>query len=513
MPTHRRRSRWSIAILCAAGVCLAGAASSTPAYASVNPERAQEHAVRAAERLARAEERRAARAQLRAERLAARAERRLARSRAHGEHESGQPNAQGQGSNVAPAQDTPAGGDSETPVAPKAGADRRCAVTVAASSRVVTAGETATISGLVSCPADVPAADRKVDIYESQPGVQQAAGTPVSVSAAADGSYSFTSAALDANTLFRVHLGRSGAHTIVKVAPRVTLSMAGASAQASVLAGSSRRTRRERVTFLGTVEPYQANAQVELQVAYASAPDQWRTVAYGHVGQDGSYSIAHGFHTPGATMVRAVAHAGKHKVPAASEALAYDAAQPQNPQLTIFSTPDPVTAGQTVTITGVAAGPAGETVTLLARTPGGPLAPVATATTDGEGKYTFTQAPLQSTYYRVKDSSTASTLLFEPVRLAVLPDAIAASVKVGQPVVFTGALAPAGAGLSVRLERENVSGTGFVPVASAVSDAESHYEISGSFAKAGSYTMRVKVPNDGNHAASASAPFTVEVTE
>jgi hypothetical protein len=516
VPTHRRWSRFSIAILCAASGCFAAAGSSTPAYASIGSERAQEraqeHAVRAAERLARAEERKAARAQLRAERLAARAERRLARRRARGERESAHPQAPGEGSN-APAEGTPAGDESEAPATPTAAALRGCTVTVTASARVVTAGETATITGVVNCPEDVPAAARKVTIYESQPGVQQAAATPVTTaSAAADGSYSFTSEALAANTLFRVHIGRSGAHTMVKVAPRVTLGMAGGSSTTTVLAGSARRTPRERVTFLGTVAPYQAGAQVELQVAYASAPDQWRTVAYGEVGQDGSYSITHGFHTPGQTMVRAVAHAGKHKVAAASETLAYDAAQPQNPKLTIFSTPDPVTAGQTVTITGVAAGGPGQTVSLLARTLGGPATQLATATTDSEGNYTFTQSPLQSTYYRVIDSSTASTLLFEPVRLAVLPDAITEAVKVGQPVTFTGAIVPSGAGLPVRLERENVSGTGFIPVASAVCSEESRYEISSSFAKPGTYTLRVKVPNDGKHAASASAPFTIEVT-
>lgn len=378
---------------------------------------------------------------------------------------------------------------------------------------MITAGETATISGLISCPPDVRAADQRVAIYQSQPGLQQAAASPTTVTAAADGSYSFTSAALSANTLFRVHVGRHGAHTVVKVAPHVTLAMATPSAQTSALADGQRRARRDRVTFVGTVDPYQSGAQVELQVAYASAPDLWRTVAYGRVGEDGSYSIAHSFHTPGETLVRAVAHAGKHKVPAASESLSYDATQPQNPKLTIFSTPDPLTAGQAVTITGAAAGVAGQTVTLMARTPSGPAAQVATTTTDGEGHYSFTQSPLQSTYYRVTDSSTGSTLLAEPVRLSVMPDTIATPAQVGQPFVFTGTIVPATVGVSVRLERENVSGTGFVPVASAISNGESRYEISSSFAKAGTYTMRVKAPNDGKHAASASAPFTVEVTE
>lgn len=515
MPSHRRRTRWSISVLCAAGMCLSGTVVAPAANASTGAERAEaresraaERASRAAERLARAEERRAARAQQKAQRIAARAERRAAR------HHEG---AQGTAGQQTAASESAGSSASETQAPVSEAGGQRCSVTVTASRPVVTAGQTAEISGLVACAQGVQAASQRVTMYETQPGPQAAASTAASTATtapiAADGSYSFTSAALTANTRFHVHVGGRGAQTIVKVAPRVTLAMPQPSTQPALLADSKHVARRGRVTFVGTVAPYQAGALVELQVAYASGPDQWRTVAYGHVADDGSYSIAHNFQTPGETLVRAVAHAGKQKVPAASETLTYEAAQPQNPKLTIIPSSAPLLAGGQLTIKGVASGAANQTVTLLGRSPDGPASVLATTTTDGEGNYTFTQEPLQNTYYRVIDAKATSTSLFEQVRLTVTPDPITTPVLAGQTVSFTGVITPGGSGLTVRLERENLSGTAFTTVTSSTSTDESRYTMSATFAKPGTYTMRVELPYDGEHGASASPPFTVQVTE
>jgi len=196
---------------------------------------------------------------------------------------------------------------------------RGCSVTISTSSQRIVAGETVTISGAVACPNDSSAGSQQLVIAQDQPGSSPpSAATPLST--ASDGSYSFTSAPLSATTVFRVRLGRHGAHVPVRVAPLVTLTGPAASTQASALAGAAQRGRR-RASFTGTVDPYDAGARVGLQLSYPSSPNQWRTVAYGHVSATGSYSIAHNFISSGTMLLRAIAYGSKHKAPAVSQAL------------------------------------------------------------------------------------------------------------------------------------------------------------------------------------------------
>ena len=163
-------------------------------------------------------------------------------------------------------------------------------------------------------------------------------------------------------------------------------------------------------------------------------------------------------------MVRTVVHTGRHNVAAVSEPVSYASPQPQNPQLTIQTSADPISYGQSVTITGVAAGAPSQPVTLLAHTRGGAFAVVASATTDEAGNYTFTQAPLQNTSYRVADAATSSTVVFEAVKSVLVADAgpdtalSAQSVQSGQQLTFSGTPTPAHDGQVVYLERGYANG-------------------------------------------------------
>jgi hypothetical protein len=370
------------------------------------------------------------------------------------------------------------------------------------------AGESVKLSVSVVCPAGLSAADQTVAIYQSQIALHGTDRSPATATTASDGTYSFTSTALSANTVFSAHLGRRGAHLVIKVAPHVTLAGPQAGGRASTLAGPQRRVP-DRATFTGTVDPFQAGALVELQIAYPSAPQQWRTVAYGRVGNDGTYSISHSFGTPGATLVRAVAYAGKSKVPAASEVIFYEAQQPQNPNLTIHASADPTLAGGSLTISGVAAGVANQPITLSARTFDSAAPTITTTSTDGEGNYTFTLTPTENAYLRVTQAASTSTTLLEHVRLAIAPDPVQSAAKTGEQIEFSGSLGPSAAGRPVVLERENGAGTAFVPVAWGTSNSESRYAIPYVLARNGVYTMREKVPGDAKNQASASEPFTV----
>jgi hypothetical protein len=308
-----------------------------------------------------------------------------------------------------------------------------------------------------------------------------------------------------------VLIGHHGARAVVKVAPVVTLSGPSPAAVLSAVSGHTLGARPAKATFIGTVKPGDAEGRVALQVAYAASGEQWRTVSFGSIGTDGSYSLAHRFRTAGQASVRVLVHIRGHNVVAASETLTYEVAQAQNPKLTISSSAAPVSYGQSATISGVAAEAASQTVTLLARTHAGSFAPVATTTSDVNGNYSFPESPTQSTYYRVSAKAVYSTVLYEGVKRALTLDPPPSSAQAGQPVTFTGSITPADEGQTVYAERENASGIGFHIVASATIGATG-YSITHVFANAGSYTMRIRVPGDPALQTATSAPFSFEVT-
>jgi hypothetical protein len=178
-----------------------------------------------------------------------------------------------------------------------------------------------------------------------------------------------------------------------------------------------------------------------------------------------------------------------------------------------MSSADPISDGQPVTISGVAAAGAGQAVTLLARTAGGAFVEAAKATTDGTGHYSFTQTPLQNTAYRVSSAATRSSVLFEGVAEALSLDPAPSAAIAGQQLTFSGTLTPADGGGTVELERQYPSGLAFHAVAAGTLDSTGAiFTITDAFSNVGSYVLRIKVPADAQHQASVSAPFTVHVS-
>jgi hypothetical protein len=493
MHTLLRRSGLPLALLSAAALMPAllapipasaeGAGASE--RSAQRESRELQRASRAEERAARTQERRATREQERAARRAARTQERAAR----------------------PSASRGSGGEA-------AAAAAGCRGTIEATAAHITAGETVTLFGKLTCPAGTSVAKRQVTVDQRAHGAGASSFSTLGVATTEeDGSYKLTPLAFDTNTTFRVRVGNHGARTVVKVAPVVTLSGPSPAAKLSTAGGGrSFGGRSARVTFNGTVTPADDGARVSLQVAYAATGEQWRTVGFADVGADGSYSVAHSFRTAGQASVRVLVHLHKQSLVAASEALTYEVAQAQNPKLTIQSSPAPIAYGQPVTISGTAAEAPAKTVTLLARTGSGDFAPAATATTDASGNYSFTEALSQSTYYRVSDADTRSTVLFVGVRRTLAADPLPSTLPAGQQVTFTGSVTPADEGLPVYAERENASGTGFHIVASASVDGAGTYSIVHAFTNAGSYVMRIRVPGGSTYQATTSAPFSFEVT-
>ena len=460
-----RRSLVRFALPSAAGLSLI-LCLLLPAYsAAQSPTRSEEHAARAEERAASAEQRASARE---AEKAARAAEREAAKL----EHD--------------------------------------CRVGIEASSAHVATGATVTLSGTLTCPLSASAAGQQVDIYERQDG---GALSPVAeTTTEADGSYTLTPPALATNTVFQARVGRHRARVAVKVAPTVTLAIVPAGAQASAAGATSQTRIRTRTTFTGAVSPAVDGALVALQVADATADGRWQSVAYSHVNAAGEYAIVHAFKAPGQASVRTIVHLGRHYAPAISEALVYEVPQPQSPQLSIEASADPLLYGQSVTISGVAAGAASQTVTLFARSGAGAFAEVTKATTGAGGEYTFSEAPLQSTYYRVSDATAQSTTLFDGVGFALTSEPAPSSVHAGQPLALSGTLSPATAGQVVYLESEYPSGVGFHVIASGTVGSASEYTIEHAFANPGTVVLRVRAPGADQLQEGAGAPFTISVT-
>jgi hypothetical protein len=483
---------------------------------ALRAEREQERAVRAEERANRAQERRASRAAERAARKATREDERAARRSArHGGEAQQNVTADG----TAPGSETEGGTTPTGPTAPaqpstpaSANDLKHCSASIESSSSLITAGDTVTIFGKLTCPSGVTVGERLLTVSEGQQGALAAALTVLGTATAeADGSYKISSLALSTNTTFRVRVGNRGAHVVVKVAPLVTLSGPSPAATLSTVGGHTPGAHPARVTFSGTVKPGDAGGRVSLQVAYAESGEQWHTVAFANVEADGSYSFAHRFRTAGQASVRVLAHMRGHHVVAASEPLTYEVIQPQNPKLTINSSAAPLAYGQATTISGVAAEAPNQTVTLLAHTHAGNFAPVTTTTTDVNGNYSFAaQAPTESTYYRVSIAKTLSTTLYEGVKRTLTLDPLPTATQAGQPVTFTGTVTPADEGQTVYAERQNASGIGFHIVASATIGATG-FSFAHVFTNAGSYTMRIRVPGDPALQTTISAPFSFEV--
>ena len=224
-----------------------------------------------------------------------------------------------------------------------------------------------------------------------------------------------------------------GAHANVKVGPLVELS--GPPAEAAAAGGRGARGARQQWTFSGSVDPAVSGARVVLQREYPAEQERWHTFAVGVVGADGRFAIVHALPARGAVSVRAVAHI-KGDLAAASEPLSFTITATQNPQLTIAASSAAVSSGQPVTISGVDAGAAGQQVTLLARTAGGPFVALADDTAGAGGEYTFTTTPTQRTQYRVTSAAEQSSILLEGFKYLLTAEPAPTTIAAGARLAF-----------------------------------------------------------------------------
>jgi hypothetical protein len=384
---------------------------------------------------------------------------------------------------------------------------------------LITAGEPVTVFGNLTC-GNTSSSGVPVTIYSrpARAGARRFGATTFTgtTSTAAGGAYAFTPPAPTINTiLYAIAAGVRSPSKLVKVAPQV--SMEGPPGTQLFTGGGKKNRGLNQVKFSGKVNPFEPGELVALQRESSTANEEWHRIDLGVVNAKGEYTITHTFAAPGDANLRVVAHPGRFNTPGASAPLSYVINQRQNPALTINASADPISYGQSVTISGVVAGAAAkQPLTLLARHNGGPLTPIAKGETESGGSYKFTQMPLQNTAYRVSSSTVSSAVLFEGVKYVLSAAPTTTTVRAGQPVTVTGKVTPGHIGQVVHLLRQNASKIGFhvvdEGVVTGVSGNEGTFTINHAFFGPGPAVLRVGIPGNPELQGVGSALFNVEVT-
>ncbi len=391
--------------------------------------------------------------------------------------------------------------------APSAG----CRVKLNVAPHLITSGESALAYGQLTCAVPASEQGQAVTLYQRSVGTP--GYTPAGTTTTDEhGFYELTASSITTNSAFYVTAGGAqSANRLVRVAAQVTLS---GPTEGSQILTALKTGRRNHVTFTGSVSPSDTGAIVVLQRQNSITGNDWHRIQVGVVQAGGTFSLTHDFVVAGPANIRVLVRGNRRNAPSASNVLSYEITQAQNPRLTILSSTNPISFGQSTTISGVAAGAPNMPVTLLARTARhGGFSPVAQTTTDGSGNYTFpTQSPVASTFYRVTGAGKSSTVLYEGVKDVLTAQVSATTIPAGQAIAFSGAVTPDHTGHVIYLERQNASGTSFHVVEVAVIGAGSTYTITHTIYTVGTSVYRVKVPGDPQNGATVSPNFTITTT-
>ncbi len=400
-------------------------------------------------------------------------------------------------------------------------ATRPCHVRLETPKAPVPSGEAVTIKGTLVCPKAVSPAGHAVTLFEQsapKPGFAAVA----TATTEATGAFQAVTPALSTNSVFyAVAEGAQSARRTIRVSAPITSGTPTPPDGAQLFtAGGRGLSKHNAVTFAGEVSEADAGATVVLQRENSAGNEDWRAIDRAIVAADGKYAIVHHFRVPGEANIRVVVHPRKINAPAATSPVSYEISQAQNPALTIETSADPTPFDQPVTIKGVVAGAAAKTpVTLLARTSGGPFAPVASAVTGDQGAYEFAkQTPLKNTAYKVATASTQSAVLFQGVKYALTVSPAVGTIAAGQPVTFSGAVLPALVGHVVYLERQGALRLGWRVIDVGTVSAPSNpmeaapFSIVHAFRTPGTARLRVKIPGDPGNQGAAGAPFELTVT-
>jgi hypothetical protein len=269
-----------------------------------------------------------------------------------------------------------------------------------------------------------------------------------------------------------------------------------------------------RVTFSGTVSPFRVGDRVILQRQNAAGGRGWHRIDSARVQPGGTFTIGHVLRVPGEADVRVVVLRTRRNIRSVSDVLSYQISQAQNPNLTLAPSADPITVGQSVTLSGTVKNGADAVVNLFAKPAHRrDFTQVGTTIADGSGNYSFTQVPIHNTIYQARSGGTKSAQLFEGVRDLLTASESPSTVDSGQPVTFSGTVSPDKTGHSIYLQRQNPNGNGFHTVQVENVGAGSVYSITRRLFVPGTKVFRVFIPGGPFNQGAASQQFTITVNQ
>jgi hypothetical protein len=290
-------------------------------------------------------------------------------------------------------------------------------------------------------------------------------------------------------------------------------------AELTLAASTTTALTGQPVTFGGTVAPRHTGERVVIERQVGATGTSWRRVGSAIIEPGGTFSFTRTFARPselGPATFRAVLPADDRNIRSFSEPVQVTIQQAENADLTLMPSSPVVVVNQPVVLTGklltpVSGGVGGQLVTLYARTHGNHFSAVATATSNPEGGFSFTQTPINNTAYRVRAGGRVSAPVFEGVRDTISATPSATAGEVGQRITVSGLVTPAHVGDIVYLQLLNSAGH-YQTIQVAFLGAGSTYSMLHQLQSAGSKTYRVYIPGDSENLGAASEPFTVNVT-
>jgi hypothetical protein len=283
---------------------------------------------------------------------------------------------------------------------------------------------------------------------------------------------------------------------------------------------STATTTSQKVLFTGTVYPAHEGQRVLIQEQNSVSGNGWHTVASGRTDAASAFSIAHAFRGAGDYTLRAFLPTDARNIAGSSDATTLTVQQTENPSFTISSSADPITVGQSATLTGTLyeAGSTtnvapGVSVALYAKSVGGSFAEVSSTVTGADGTYSFSGAPEHNMVYKVVRTASPrdhTADLYEAVADTVSLTSNTTSTSVGSPVSFSGSVSPDHTGHAIYLQIETAKG-GYQDVVGSVVQTGSTYTISYGFGQPGTYTVRARIFGGPENVGAGSPTVTVTV--
>lgn len=273
-----------------------------------------------------------------------------------------------------------------------------------------------------------------------------------------------------------------------------------ASSIVTLNAGTTAATTADTVDLSGSVTPAHAHQRVLLQEQTSSTGSDWKTIDVGYTGGHSNYSIAHRFRTPGTYTLRALFPDDPRNVAGQSASIGLTVQQQQNPSFTINASAQPITNGQSETITGTLQASGSTTavapnvsVTLYGRQGTGAFRALQTTQTDSSGGYTFTTMPSYNTVYHVAAAHGEKTAnLYVGVQDVVSATLSASTIALGDAAQVTGTVTPDHGGHVLYLQQQSSAGQ-WIDVQTAHLGTRSQFSFSYRPGMAGTLNLRVQI--------------------